>query len=829
MLSVFNLALRFLYRDWKAGELKLLFLALLICVSSITTVAFTTDRMQKAIDRQSGELLAADFVIASSRPITDQRIALARQLGLQTAQIQLFRSVLVIGDAVQLVEVKVVDNRYPLRGQLQLSDQPYGKPRPARGRPASGKIWVEPRLLQALNLHVGDKVQLGARSFVISKVISYEPDRGGDFFRMAPRVMLGDEDLAATRLVQPGSRISYRLLVAGKQRAVSQYVREVKRTPHEGEELLSIKQGRPEINFAFQRADFFLNIIALISVLLGSIATAMAAQRFSRRHVDSVAILRTLGLSQWRILSLITLEMVLFALLTSLIACILAYLAQYGLSYAMADLIVGELPPPGFSPVWIGTVTGFIALFGFVMPTLWLLKTVPPIRVLRRDQSIPLFNLVFVVIFILAIFILWIWRLGQTEVTQYLLAGSLGTLLALFVVARLVVFALTPLRGLMASSWRYGLANLTRRGNLSALQVSAFGLGLMFILLTALIRTDLLDGWRRTLPQNAPNYFLINAQAKQLPALHQFFTQHQLTAPEFAPMARARLLRINGKTVRPEDYTTPRAKHLILHEFNLSWRAELRPGNKVLQGRWWGRTDRGKPEISLEQSVVQAFHLKLGDRLTFDLGGEELTLRLSNVRQVDWNSFQVNFFAVTPPGLLENMPANWVASLHLTPTQSRDLADLVRRFPNITVIDIDVIINRIRTLMERVSVAVEFLLGFTLVIGAIIMLTALKSTEDERRHETALLQTLGARRRWILRGNLAEFALMGLIAGVIAGVAATLTGQWLAQKVFKFEYSFTPMPIFIGLAIGLVFISLIGLLASNRVLSQSPIDTFREG
>jgi putative ABC transport system permease protein len=828
MAKLLTLSLRFLYRDWKSGELNLLLLALLICVGSITTVAFTTDRMEKAIDRQSSELLAADFVIASSRPIQPQRVVLAKHLGLQVSDMVLFRSVLVVKDAVQLVEVKVVDDAYPLRGQLQLSDQPYAQATVHKGKPAAGTIWVEPRLLQALNLHVGDKVQLGAKTFVISKVIAYEPDRGGDFFRMAPRVMLNDQDLASTHLIQPGSRIHYRLLVAGKPKQVAKFIADVKKTPHEGEELVSIKLGRPEVNFAFERADFFLNIVALISVLLGSIATAMAAQRFSRRHVDSVAILRTLGLSQWRIFSLILLEMCAFALITSLIGCVLAYFAQFGLSQAMAGLIVGQLPQPGFTPVWIGTVTGFIALFGFVGPTLWLLKAIPPIRVLRRDQHFPMFNLLFIVIFIAAIFMLWVWRLGQTQVTQYLLAGSLSTLIVLFIIARLIVNALKPMRGLMSVGWRYGLANLSRRGALSAIQISAFGLGLMFILLNLLIRNDLLDSWRHTLPQDAPNYFLINAQAKQLDGLQRFFSEHHIEAPTFAPMTRGRLLSINGKPVHAEDFAAPRAKSLILHEFNLSWSTSLHPGNKIIQGRWWRADERGKPYLSLERSVAAAFHLKIGDKLTFDVGGTELELQLLNTRDVDWNSFKVNFFAVTAPGLLEQMPSNWVASMHLNSQQARMLAELVREFPNITVIDIDVIISRIRTLMTRVSAAVEYLLGFTLVIGVIIMLTALKTTEDERRQESALLHTLGASRRWILKGNLAEYALMGMIAGAIAGLAAMLTSHWLAREVFKFDYALTPLPVIIGTLVGTVFITLIGLLASYKVLSQPPIDTFRQ-
>lgn len=828
MLATFKLAIRFLQRDWRAGELNLLTLALLICVTSITTVAFFIDRMEQAINRQSSELLAADFVIASSRDITPQRAELARSFGLKTAEMILFRSVLVVKDAVQLVEVKVVDKNYPLRGELQLSDQPYGQTYVQQGSPAAGEVWVEPRLLQALNIAVGDKVELGSSALMISKVIAYEPDRGGDFFRMAPRLMLRDTDLARTGLLQPGSRVTHRLLVAGDPKQIERYIQVIKATPEETEELLSIKQGRPEIRFAFERADFFLNIVALISVLLGSIATAMAAQRYSRRHVDSVAILRTLGLTQWRIFSLFLLEMCLFALITSSVACVLGYLAQYALSYAMSGLIVGQLPQPGLTPVWIGTVTGFIALLGFVIPPLWLLKATPPVRVLRRDQQFPVFNLLFVVIFIAAIFILWVWRLGEAEITRYLLAGSLGTLLGLFVIARLLVYALKPVRSYMSVSWRYGLANVTRRGNLAAIQISAFGLGIMFILLNGLIRTEMLDSWRHTLPDDVPNYFFTNAQAEQLAGITRFFTQRNIDAPEFAPMTRGRLLAINDKPVHAEDFDQPQAKNLILHEFNLSWSQQLREGNVVQKGRWWREDERGKPYLSLDQSVMKSLHLKLGDKLKFDVAGTELVLEVLSVRSVNWNSFRVNFFALLPAGLLEEMPSNWVASMHLDTRQATVLADMIKQYPNITVIDIDAIIERIRMLMARVSTAVEYLLGFTLLIGIIIMLTALKTTEDERRQEAALLHTLGARRSWILKGNLAEFSLMGMIAGGIAGLAAMLTAHFLAQEVFKFEYAFTPVPVMIGLIAGTIFISVIGLLGTNKVLSQPPIDTFRQ-
>ena len=824
---MFKQALRFLYRDWRAGELGLLALALIVSVASITTVSFFTNRVELAINQQSNELLAADFVVASSDEIDPDRIKLANDLGLTTTELKLFRSVVVVNDQVQMVEVKVAQDKYPLRGELLVSDQPFGDEYALQGKPKPGEVWVEPRLLQALKLKIGDVITLGAKTFTIGKLIAYEPDRGGDFFRMAPRVIMADDDLAATLLLQPGSRVKNRLLVAGDREQVAKYSKAVEATQRAGEEFISLRSGRPEIRFAFERADFFLNIVALISVLLGSIATAMAAQRYTKRHIDTVAILRTNGVTQRQIFSLFLLEMLVFALVVSLIGCLIGYLAQYALTEIMSSLILETLPQPDLTPVLIGAVTGFIALLGFVMPPIWLLKQTPPIRVLRRNEKVSLFSKSFVVIFVGTIFVLWVWRLGQGNVAQYILLGAVGTIAALYLTARLIVYLLQPLRGLMGVSWRYGLANLTRRTDLSSLQITAFGLGIMFIILNSLIRTDLMGSWRNSMPTDTPNYFFTNVQKEQIPLIQQYFTTHQLEQPQFSPMTRGRLIQINGQDVNVENYEDPRARRLILRDFNLSWSKTLPEGNKIIKGRWWRPDEGGKPYLSLDPSIAEALKLKVGDKLKFDVAGTIFDLTLLNTRGVDWNSFRVNFFSILPHGLLDGFPTNWVSSVHVSPEKAPLLVELVRTFPNITIIDVDVIISRIRSLMDRIASAVEYLLGFTLVIGIIIMLTAMQATQDERRHESALLHTLGASRKWILRSTLAEFALLGLVAGGIAGIAATITGYILALKVFKFPFTLTLTPTLTGMLAGMLVISLIGYIGTHKVLRQPPVDTFR--
>ncbi len=836
---MFKLSLRFLVRDWKAGELNLLAMALIICVASITTVGFFTNRVDRAIHEQSSELLAADFVIAAKIPIKPERFKLANEYELSSSYMKLLRSVILIDysnstaelrafDHLRLVEIKAVDEHYPLRGELKLRNEAFGERFSYHGAPKSGEVWAPQRLLQAFQIPLGTKVTLGGKEFVIAKIIEYEPDRGGDFFRMAPRLMMNIKDLPDTFLEQKGSRINHRFLIAGEPLAVDAFSNKVKATPISGEQYISVRGGRPEIRFAFERAEFFLNIIALISVLLGSIATAMAAQRYTRRHVDTVAILRAQGLTQAKIFNYFLIEMLIFATVVILIGCLIGYLAQFALAEIMSNLIIEDLPQPDLSPLITGGLTGLIALLGFVLPPIWLLRKASPIRVLRRDENVSVFSKSFVIIFIGAIFTLWVWKLGDGLVVQYILAGTIGTLLALYITARLTVYLLKPLRNWIGVSWRYGLANLTRRGNLSSLQITAFGLGIMFILLNGEIRTELLSGWRNTMPTDTPNYFITNVQRDQLAGIKTFFESKGITPPPFSPMVRGRLIEINGKGIKADDFENQQAKNMVLHEFNLSWRKDLPAGNKVIAGRWWQANEKGKPYISLDPRIASIFNLSLGDKLTFNIGGDIQQVELVNIRGVEWGSFRVNFFSLLPHGLLDDYDANWVTSLHLHGDQAKHLIGLVQQYPNISIIDIDVIISRIRTLMDRIAIAVEYLLGFTLIIGVIIMLTALKTTQDERRQEAALLHTLGASKKWILRGISTEFLLLGGISGGIAGFAASMTGMILAKQVFKFEYGFSITPILIGIIGGAIAITIIGLLSTNKVLSQPPIDTFRQ-
>lgn len=820
---------RMLQRDWRSGELNILVLGLIIAVTSITSVGFFTDRVEKGLQRNAAELLAADLVIASPENTLARYRIKAQQQGLRTATTAQFRSVVLANGKPQLTEVKAVSGAYPLRGHLQVSDSLAGPEQDAEGIPEPGTMWVEPRLLQQLGVSVGDSIQLGARQFRISRLIRYEPDRGGDFFSLAPRVMLNREDLQSTQLIQVGSLVNYRLLIAGKPAAVAAFADTIKPTLAKGEQLLSVEKGRPELSVALERAQRFLGLAAMISVLLAGVAVATVAYRFADRHLDTSALYLSLGVKQSRILTLFTLEMVWLALLASSLACMLGLATQYGISSILDKLFLTRLPAPGWQPVMLGYATGFLLLLGFAMPPLFALKNVPPLRVLRRSIRVKQVKgwQFYVLVLVVMGFLLY-WQVQDARLVLYLMLGMFATLLMLALAAYALIQLLNRGRGHGGVAWRFGLANIVRRPATSVIQVVAFGTGIMILLLLSTVRSDLLNEWQHSLPPEAPNAFMINIQSDQVKPLENYLRQQGIKDAHLYPMVRARLVRINQRPVDASSYTGERAKHLITREFNLSWADQPQKDNQVIEGQWWRSSDQGKPLLSLEQGIGETLGIHMGDRLGFDINGDLQTFTVSNIRKVDWDSFNVNFFTLVPPGVLEKQPASWITSIYLDPQQKQFLGDMIKHFPNVTVIDVAALMNKVRSVMDRVAAAVQLIFIFTLLAGLAVLYAAIQANLDERRYESAILRTLGARRKILLQGLVAEFVTLGALAGVLAGVAATGIAWLLANKIFQMNYVININILYIGLAMGVLVVGVAGVAGTLRVLRQPPLATLRQ-
>jgi putative ABC transport system permease protein len=821
-------ALRNLLRDLKSGELVVLVLALLVAVASLTAVGFFTSRIGLAVERQAGDVLAADLRLESARPVADRYDAEAVKRGLRVARLESMPSVVFFGEESSLIALRAVGEGYPLRGRLKTSSQPFGPGVVTDRIPAPGEAWADSRLLAKLGAKIGSQLTVGALTVRVTRVLDYRPDQGSGFADLSATLMINRADLPATQLVQPGSRVSRAVLFAGEPAQVDEFRDWLKARKQRGERVQSIADASPQIRASADRAGRFLSLASLVSVLLSAIAVAMAAQRYSRRHLDTVALMKCMGAPQSFVLAQTIMQLVVIALLTAIVGTAIGYVAQSGIAWLMRDLLQGDLPPPSADAFLLGSVTAVVVLVGFALPPLLRLKRVPPARVLRRDLEPP--PLRYAVVYGLAIgavLALLYWIVRDSRLVGYVAGGLGATFLLLAFAGWGLVRLLAPLRSGVGVAWRYGLANIARRGRDSIVQIVAFGLGFMVLLLLALVRDDLLRDWRQSLPADAPNYFMINIRPDEGAAVEQFFAQAGLPATELMPMLRARLSAINGTPVEQITFQGDRANGFVEREANLSWSADLSPGNRIVAGCWWQRDEPGGPQVSVEADYAERLGLKLGDSLTYDLAGEAITGRITSLREVRWDTFKPNFFVVFSPGVLESATGTLITSVHVEPRQRPLLVDLVRQFPEVTIIDIEALLAQVRDVMNKASLAVQYVFLFTLAAGLMVLLAAVQATGDERRYESAMLRTLGASRSVVFQGIAAEFIVLGALAGLLAAAGATGVGYLLARQVFDLQYSPNPWVWIIGVVGGAALVGTAGILAARSVVSHPPMQVLR--
>ncbi len=828
-MQVLRFALRNLWRDLKSGELSVLLLALCVAVLSLTAVGFFTNRISQGVRAQAAEVLAADLRLESPSPFPAAYFKKSKDMGLASAQILSFPTAIFNGEVSQLAALNAVTAGYPLRGHVRIADTPFGVARVVQTIPGRGEAWVDARIMAQLDLHIGGLIRIGTASFTVSEVLDYRPDQGTGFVNLAPAVLLNYDDVAATQLIQPGSRVTYSALFAGAPAAVTQMRAFLLATKAAGERLREVDESSRQLNSAIDRASRFLNLASLASVLLAAVAVAMGARRYAARHIDGVALMKCMGASQGFVLAISVIELTLLALSAVAVGSILGYAAQWGLAWLLRDLIRMTLPEASLAPVAIALVTVNAMLVGFALPALLHLKNTPPARVLRRTMTAP--PLRFGVVYAFAVgalfAILWV-LVRDTELVVGVLAGVLGVGAVLAVAGYGLVRLTGRLRGGVGVAWRYGLANVSRRGSGSVLQIVAFGLGIMVLLLLAVVRGDLLADWRRSLPADVPNNFLVNIRPEERATLEEFLKARGFGEPRMYPMVRARMTAINGVPAESRKLQGDRGRGFIEREQNLTWSKDLPEDNQLIAGDWWTAAQLSEPLVSVSTEYQEALGLKLGDTLSFDIAGESLTARIASIRKVRWDSFRPNFFLVFPPKLLDGAAGTYMTSVYLTPQQRPALIDLVRQFPTISVFDVDAILRQIREIMDRASLAVQYVFLFTLAAGVVVLLAAVQATRDERRYESAMLRTLGASRSTVFRGVAAEFSALGFLSGTLAACGASAIGWFLAHRLFSLEFTFDPLVWVIGLVCGTVLVGVSGALATRRVVNTPPIVTLRD-
>jgi len=829
------LSARMLGRDWRAGELRVLAVGLIVAVASLTTVAFFADRVKQALSAEASQLLGADLMLISDRPIAPSFAESARELGLATVDLVRFPSMTAAGDSTVLTEVKAVGPGYPLKGRIAIRSEVDAEPVRPQGIPEPGTVWVDDRLLGRLGVAIGDALGVGERRFRIGAQVVEDPETSVGFLNLGPRLTLNLADLPSTGLIAAGSRVSYRLGVAGPPAAVAAFRAQAQRAIGPGQRVEDVRDARPEIRSALERAEKFLGLSALLSVILAAVAVALAARRYLRRHLDGVAIMRCLGASQGLILRLHVTQFVALGLLASALGCALGVAGQSVLAALLTPLVGVALPLPGWMPVLQGFAAGFVLLLGFALPPIVALRRVPTLRVLRRDLGLPdSAGWAGYAVGVAALGGLLLWEAQDAKTGWYVLGGAVGTMAVLALVT-LALLRLATWSGRRAPfAWRFGLANLQRRRFSTVTQVVALGVGIMALVLLTLVRSDLLANWRQSLPADAPNRFLVNIQPDQVEPLRAFFAQHGFAAPQMFPMVRGRLVAINDRPVSSLDYGEDRAKRLIDREFNLSWAARPQVDNVIVAGRWWTPAQRDAALFSaedglfsVEEGIAQTLGIRLHDRLTYDIAGSRLEGTVSSLRKVQWDSFRVNFFVVTPPGVLQGYPASYVSSFHLPAERGALMDRLVQSFPNVLVIDVAAVLGQVQRIMDQLVKAVEFVFLFGLLAGLVVLFAAISATHDERVFDAAILRTVGATGRQMRRAQAAEFLAIGALAGLLASIGATLLGYVLATRVLNVPYALDPWVWLAGLAGGTGGVLLAGLAGTRRILRTPPMEIFR--
>lgn len=822
------LALRQLMRDARAGELRVLFFALLIAVAASTAIGYFGARLNDAMLLRATEFLGADLVLRGSAPAEPEQIEAGVERKLEHAQVVEFSSVVATGDNLQLTSVKAADDNYPLRGELRSAAAPYQPEQPGPG-PRPGEAWAEARLFAALDLQIGDHIEVGNKQLKLSRVLTYEPDRVGDFYSLTPRVLMHLDDLDGTGVVQPGSRVSYRELWRGEAAQLGAYETAIRAGLQPHQRIETAKDGNRQIGGALGRAERYLNLASLAAVLLAGVAVALSAARFAARRFDASALLRCLGLSRREALTLYTLQLAYLGLVASAVGALLGWAAQHGLFFLLRELVVSEVPPATLWPALAGIATGLVALAGFALPPLAALGRVPPLRVLRRDMlPIPPSSWLVYGAAIVALGLI-MWRLSlDLKITLALLGGGM---LATVILGGLLLLALKGLRRALSGAsltWRLGLGQLLRHPLAAAGQSLAFGLILLAMALIALLRGELLDTWQDQLPADAPNHFVLNV----LPADRDAFAARIEALSDHAaplyPVVPGRLVAINGEPVRQLVSKESQGERAIRRDLSLTWAQDLPSDNRLTAGQWWDGAPYELPGVSVEAELAESLQVKLGDKLSFTVGGLTRDASVTSLREVNWDSFQPNFYMIFEPQTLQDVPATYMTSFHLPEGKDRELVKLARDFPSATILQVEALLTQLRSILAQVSLAVEYVLMFVLAAGLAVLFAGLQATLDERIRQGALLRALGAERKLLLRARRTEFGVLGAASGLLAALGCELVSALLYHFVFDLRWQPHPWLLLLPL-IGALLVGTAGVLGTRRALNASPLNVLREG
>jgi putative ABC transport system permease protein len=871
--TLFGLALRLLWRDWRGGEIRLLFIALVMAVTSVTGIALFTDRLEKALILESANILAADRVLISRQPPPEAILDYAESLGLRTARILSFTSMAFSDSGNMLVAAKAVSSEYPLRGEVIIADEPFIRGLPIVSGPPPGEVWLESRALSALDIDVGDSVFVGEAELTVSKIIIAEPDRqqAGMLDNAGPRLMLSMDDVEQTNVVQVGSRVSYRALFAGEELETLASFSEWISEEYPGEyRIRDVRDESEEISDALNKAESFLLLGSLFAVLLAGVAIALTAKRYAERHYDYVAILKTFGCTSNEIGVIYLAIQSVLVFISIIVGCVLGWLVHHVILRLLQAVITVDLPAAGFEPFVIGSLTAVICLLSFALPPLLALRATPPLRVLRKDLDQQKFGANVPYVFGIGgtIFLVY-WYSQSLVLTTVLVTAVAGIALFLSAVSYLLLRSSGSVGMKAGSAWKLAMTAARRRRKQNVLQVMVFSVTIMSLLILTLLRTDLIDDWQGQLPENTPNHFMMNITESQINGIESFFAENGVDSNAFYPLISARVISVNGEIPEPEEELNADEERSSITEDaqsedegsrydqarseldaatgnseeaeeqgqgqvqgrlgrrQVTWADDLPPDNLITDGAWWPEAvDAGY--VSIEDEYAGWLDIEIGDRVEFEINQQTVFAEVSSFRSVRWDNMQPNFFIIFSPGTINHLGATFISTALMERDQKILLNDLVRLFPTMVVIEIDALIEQIQNIIAQVTSAIELISVLVLVCGALVLLACVNATLDERFHENAILRTLGAGKRLILSSLLIEFASIGALAGIIATIGAEGSLYYLQEEVFEQEFNVHYWVLVAGPLLGMVLIAGLGMNSTRQVVSTSPLNVLRK-
>ena len=825
MKQSFASFLRGLRQELRSHELAWLFVALTLSVTALSSVSFLADRMQRAFQFDARQLLASDILIVADQPLPERFIQEANSKSLQIAQTVVFPSMATVGTHSKLASLKAVSSRYPLRGELQVQSA-NGKLQVA---PKTGSVWVDPVMLVSLQAKLGDQIKLGEKTFVIAGILEREMDRGAGFMNFAPRVMMSLEDLPSTGLIGLGSRVTYRLLLAGPDEQIQSYEQWAKNYIDaeglRGLRIETLENAQPIMRKTLERAERFLSLIAVLTAMVAAVAIALSARRYALQQADGCAVLKCFGATAAIILKKQVVTIFSLGILAAALGSLLGYLVQLALTVLLGNLILANLPAVSIWPVIWSSLFAWFLLIGFAGPPLFGLVKVSPIRLIRKEFETLNGSAMWVAIFGLGASAVLIASAARDWKLAFWAALSFGGAILIFTGSAWLVLKLLARVQAPNFAMRFALTAQSRRSGFAVMQITALGIALMALLMILLLRQDLLQTWQGNVPKDAPNRFMINVQGEQKAGIAQSLESAGLARPDFYPMIRGRLIAINGREITPNDFPEDNAKRLVDREFNLSYTDQLPPGNRIAEGQW---ISGDRPQISMETGIAKTLKLKMGDQLTFEVAGEKVTAPITSLRKLDWGSMRVNFFVIMPTAQLSNLPQSWITAYYQPPDHDALDFQMSQAYPNLTVVDVSASLQQIQDVLNKLAAALGLLFAFTIAAAILVLMAAISATQDERFRNAALLKAIGAARHTLASIARIELLVIGLVAGTLAGLAAGLAAWALGRYVMEIEFNAFVQSLLMGICFGVIACLCAGYRFGQKIQRATAIECLRE-